>query len=365
MWDSIKKLKYRADANLVDAKAELEERLHDRIELPLAGLHGEKLYLTGLGRLRARVAELNILYNNLPEHRRVHDTIVLDAYSSATIEGARTTVAQVKQSFCDPRTKDDRMVVNTVTGCKFAYEYPITGKNIRKLWEKVVDGVCENAQHQGTLYRSGMVYIGNASSTIHTPAAPEQVAELMKRWFAFRETQSQDLLLNAFVAHFYFVYVHPFCDGNGRMARILNASQLYHGGYKKMRNLPLSAAINKQLGGYYSSLSDSGIVLNGQEQKWMDLSPFVSYMLDAFEQCLVDAALSRNALTGRESRILDRMNKVGIHAEITARKAATILECKPDSARKVLNSLCKKGYLTATASGKTLIYRLEPQFSLD
>ncbi len=365
MWDSIKKLKYRADANIADAKAELEERLHDRIELPLPGIHGEKLYLTGIGRLRAKAAELDILYEKLPEHRQVHDTIVLDAYSSATIEGARTTVAKVKQSFSNPRTKDDRMVVNTVTGSKFAYEYPITEKNIRKLWDKVVDGVCENEQYKGSYYRNGMVYIGSATEKIHEPASAEQVPLLMKQWFAFREMGKQDLLLNAFAAHFYFVYVHPFCDGNGRTARILNASQLYHGGYKKMRNLPLSTAINKQLSGYYNSLSDSEIVLNGQEQKWLDLSPFVSYMLDAFEQSLADAALSRNTLTGRESRILDRMNKVGINAEITAKKAATILECTPDSARKVLNSLCKKGYLTATASGKTLIYRLDPQFSLD
>lgn len=366
MWDSIKKLKYRADADIADAKAELEERLHDRIELPLTGINGEKLYLTGMGGLRARAAELNILYEKLPEHRKVYDTIVLDAYSSATIEGARTTVAKVKQSFSDPRTKDDRMVVNTVIGSKFAYEHPITEKNIRKLWDKIVDGVCENAQYRGTCYRSGMVYIGNASSTVHTPASPEQIAEMMKQWFAFRKTESkQDMLIYAFAAHFYFVYVHPFCDGNGRTARILNASQLYYGGYKKMRNLPLSTAINKQLSGYYSSLSDSEIVLNGQEQKWLDLSPFVSYMLDVFEQCLVDAALARNVLAQRESKILDRMNKVGMNAEITARKAAAILDCKPDSARKVLNSLCKKGYLTVTASGKTRIYRLEPQFSLD
>ena len=43
MWDTIQKLRFRADANIPDAKAELESRLHDRMELPLPGIHGERL----------------------------------------------------------------------------------------------------------------------------------------------------------------------------------------------------------------------------------------------------------------------------------------------------------------------------------
>ncbi len=361
MWDTIKKLKYRADANIPEAKAELETRLHDRMELPLMGIHGEKLYLTGVTQLRKRAAELDLLYEKLPEHRGFQDTIILDAWSSATIEGAKTTVNQVRKSFDNPKTKDDRMVINTVLGSKYAYGRPITERNIRRLWNKVVDGVCENETQQGKLYRSGMVYIAGAGQTVHTPASPEIIPERMAQLFSFREV-SEDLLIRSFVAHFYFVYIHPFCDGNGRTARILNASQLYHGGYKKMRNLPLSTAINNQLSGYYSSLLDSETVLNGQEIKWLDLSPFVSYMLDAFERCLIDAALSENSLTPRESKVLERMNKAGVHAEITASKAAMILDCSTPSARMVLNGLQRKGYLTIDTANVPHIYRLEQHY---
>lgn len=166
------------------------------------------------------------------------------------------------------------------------------------------------------------------------------------------------MLIRSFVAHFYFVYLHPFCDGNGRVARILNASQLYHGGYRKMKNLPLSSAINNQLSGYYGSLADSETVLNGIDDRWLDLSPFVSYMLDAFERCLIDAALSVNALTEAESKLLERMNKAGIHAEITTKKAAGILQRSENGARTVLNSLVKKGYLTVETNKAPYIYHL-------
>ena len=359
MWDTIQKLRYLASAQIPDAVQELNNRLNDRVELPLPGLHGEKLFLTGMTALQAKANELNLLYEKLPISRGVKDTILLDAWSSATIEGARTTVDQVKKAFADPKTKDDRMVINTIAASNYAYGRPITTQNIRRLWVKIVDGVCENTEHMGELYRDGMVYIGSSSRIIHVPAAPEQLPELMEKWFAYRESEAENVLIQSFVAHFYFVYIHPFCDGNGRAARTLNASHLYHAGYRKMKNLPLSSAINNQLSGYYSSLADSESVLNGSEIHWLDLSPFVSYMLDAFERCLIDAALSANSLSDAEKKLLERMNKVGPKAEITTAKASQILGTSTDSARTVLNKLIKKGYLTMDPSHLPYLYRLQ------
>ena len=359
MWDSIQKLEYRAKANLADAQEELQSRLSDRMELPLIGLHGEKLYLTSIEKLREKASQLDILYQNVPEHRGVKETILLDAWSSATIEGARTTVAQVRNSFTSPKTKDDIMVVNTITGCHYAYGRPITQKNIRRLWEKVVSGVCENREHQGKLYRDGMVYVGSLDRVIHTPATPQQLPDLMEKWFAFCESSTTDLLIHSFVAHFYFVYLHPFCDGNGRVARILNSSLLYHNGYRKMKNLPLSNAINKQISGYYGSLSESEMVLFSQGELWLDISPFVSYMLNSFERCLIDAALSKNNLNVTETKLLERMNKVGVNAEITVTKASKIIDRSDSVTRKVLNGLVQKGYLIADTSHTPHIYRLQ------
>ena len=361
MWDTIQKLEYRARASIEAARQELTVRLTDRLELPLVGLNGEKLYLTGVATLREKESELNRLYDQLPAHRGVKDTILLDAWSSATIEGARTTVQQVRAHFENPRTKDDRMVVNTIAGSNYAYIHPIAQANIRKLWEIVVDGVCENAQYRGELYRDGMVYIGSGDRVVHIPAQPEQLPEFMAQWFAYRESGTSDLLIHSFAAHFYFVYLHPFCDGNGRCARILNASQLYHGGYRKMKSLPLSSAINQQLSGYYGSLTDSEAVLNEADGRWLDLSPFVSYMMDVFERCMVDAALSGNTLTEAEALLLDRMNKAGVHAEITVKKAAGILGQSEGGARTVLNSLVKKGYLTINTGKMPYLYSFHKQ----
>jgi Fic family protein len=359
MWDTIQKLEYRAKANLSQAKEELNDRLTDRLELPLPGLSGEKLYLTGITKLREKVAELEQIYQQIPNNGGMTDIIVLDAWASATIEGARTTVQQVRQSFKEPKTKDDRMVINTVKASNFAYRNPVTPKNIRKLWESIVDDVCENENLKGTLYRSGPVQIASQERTIHEPAHFEDVPELMEKWFSFRDGTAENPLIRSFICHFYFVYVHPFCDGNGRAARILNASQLYHAGYKKMKRLPLSSSINSHLNGYYRSLTDSEIRIMGIDGYWLDLSPFVSYMLEVFEDCLINAALSTNKLTENEAKLLERMNRVGLNAEITVNKAKSILDCSESSARRVLINLVDKGYLSVDSSQRTYVYSLQ------
>lgn len=363
MLRTIRKMQYRAQANVPGAKAELEERLHDRLELPLSGIHNEKLYLTGISQLEQKAAELRSMYDQLPKKRGMADRIILDAHSSATIEGARTTVARVRACFDCPITKDDRMVVNTVIGSKYAYNRSITQKNLRTLWETITNGVCENKHLDGKLYRAGMVEIGNVGRTVHIPATPQRIPELMEQWFSYREKDRS--LIGSFVSHFYFVYIHPFCDGNGRTARIINASTLYHNGWDKMRSLPMSSAINNNLQGYYRSLEDSEIPIQRGPGCWLDLSPFVSYMLDTFEQCLIDAALSQNRLTPNEQKLLGRMNQVNGIAQITTKNAARILGNSESAARKTLRNLVEKGYLTVTMDKIPYIYSLEPNIPLD
>ena len=358
-WDPIQKLKYRAKAGISQADRELQYRLEDRLELPLPGIRGEKLYLTGYGALQKRADDLITMFQKLPSRRGIQDVILLDAWSSATIEGARTTVEQVRRSFDNPKTKDDRMVVNGIAAANYAYTHLITERNIRKLWEMVVDGVCDNDACKGTQYRDGDVYIGSETQRIHVPASYESIPDYMSKWFAYVGEKGDDLLIRSFVAHFYFVYIHPFCDGNGRLARICNAAYLYHGGYKKVKTLSITGAINRRLHGYYNTLEESENIMVDGDVRWLDLSPFVAYMMDVFEGAVIDGALAKNVLTDRERRILDRMNQIGIHAEITARKAAGMLEVSESSARGTLNALVQKGYLVVNTSQLPFIYRLQ------
>ena len=363
--DTFEKLEYRIKAGITEAKDEKERRLSDRLKLPLEGLHGEQVYITGLKELTKKAQQLRKVYEDVPKSNRVVSVILLDAHSSATIEGAHTTVERMKHCLTSPETKDEMMVANTYKGCIFAYEHQIKENNIRKLWDIIVKDVCENKKYAGTLYRDGMVFIGNENETAHEPAQVKDIPRLMKDLFAFDNGFDLDPLIKSFVFHFYLVYVHPFCDGNGRIARTINSSQLYHSGYEKVKSIAMATAINKNLSSYYRSIRDCEIVINKSgSNKWLDLAPFIDYMQKIFEDSMINAKLANNVLSESQSRILDRMNKVGPNAEITVQKAMTITGLSDSGARKALNKLANEGYLIIDKSRRKYVYVLgrRPEF---
>ena len=140
------------------------QRFHDQEALQWSGITIEdffnselfrnleqELKLTGYSELKEKAAALNCMYEAVKTVRETQHVILLDAWPSATIEGARTTVAQVVASASDPKTKDDKMVLNAIRASNYAFKVPITKKNIRHLWETVVVDVCENEEHRGKL----------------------------------------------------------------------------------------------------------------------------------------------------------------------------------------------------------------------
>lgn len=203
------------------------------------------------------------------------------------------------------------MVVNTVRAMNYAYRHGINGENIRMLWEMVVKDVCENERLAGEKYRSGMVYVGSRDRMIHTPPHPEKIECMLQQLGPFLAQSQENIWIKAAIFHFYFVYVHPFCDGNGRVIRILTNAYLYQSGLKKVRYLPLSRTINQRLNGYYHTLRDAEILyLNGK--KWMDFTPFVDYFLECVEACMIASVREDISLGANEENILKRMQKKGI-----------------------------------------------------
>lgn len=358
MIETIEKLQYKAKANVSGAKKTLEERIKGKVVLPLLGINGEKICITAKSELEEQIKTIKKLYKALSNDKLEKDCILLDSFNSATIEGAHTTVSEVRKSFLNPKTKDAKMVVNTVNAQNYAYQNPINQDNIRQLWDTIVDGVCENKDKAGTLYRNGMVFIGNDTNTVHTPAPANKIKKMMENAFDFYSESEMDNILKSFVFHFYFVYIHPFCDGNGRCARVINSSQLYFSGMNKIRYIPLITAINRNLPGYYRSLIDSEITYETDKTKWLDISPFLSYMLDVYEQGIIDASKAKNRLSQSETIILERMNKKGQGAEITVKNAAKILNQTEGNARKVLNKLAEKQYLSINMDNRPYIYKL-------
>lgn len=358
MYESYTTLKIKEKAGIASAAHELQYRKQHREVLPLYGLKDTVIYMVQTEEIQNRLKSIESLYEKVNSEQKVKDIILLDSFHSATIEGARTTVENVRKAYDKPKSKDDKMVVNTIHGMNYAYENEITMENIRALWETVTQDVCENEHLAGTLFRTGMVYVGSHTDIIHTPAEPEQIESMMNELFAFMNNSDYNVWLTAGIFHFYFVYTHPFCDGNGRMARILTNSLLLHKGMEKIKYLPLSRTINSSLSGYYTSLKESEAVqTNGK--RWIDITPFIDYLLGIMEECIVTSIKEDKRLSENQRLLLSKMQKRGKGTEISIVTAADILKVTPSTAGKTLNTLADMGYLEKTKQAGKNIYILQ------
>ena len=358
MYESLKALKIKEKYGDKSAAAELKRRESERHELPLHGINNEAMYIVLNEDIIKLLETISKLYASVTDTAKVSEVILLDSYHSATIEGARTTVDNVRRSYEHPDTKDDKMVVNTMLAMNYAYEHVISQADMRELWEIIVKDVCENTQYAGKVYRDGMVYIGNALKVIHTPAEPKQIGGMIDSLYDFLSASVLNVWLKAAVMHFYFVYVHPYCDGNGRMVRVLTQSYLYHNGLDKMRYIALARAINEELSGYYTALSDSEYVYANGKSK-MDITPFVYYFLSIVERALVTSLQEDVEINAKQQLLLGKMHKQGQNAEITIATAARILNLSQQTAAKHLNSLVESGHLIKLKRDRRNIYILK------
>ncbi len=277
------------------------------------------------------------------------DTVLLDSFHSATIEGARTTIENVKNAINAPKSKSDIMVVNNMKALDKVYSgFRINDNNIRGLWDIVVNMVCENSHIRGNKYRDGEVFISSLERVVHTPAIYTEIDFYMSTLFEFIDKAAFDSLYKGIIAHFYFVYIHPFCDGNGRLARILQNYCFYIGGYEGVRKIRISQAINMHLGSYYKVLEhvEKPVILDNHFM--LDLTQFIDYMFDRIIEACNLSEKKQDSLNEQERKLLTRMSKRGIGAEITVAHAASLMNVSLDKARRILNELTERQYLYKT-----------------
>lgn len=339
-------------------KEKLANALQNMITVSSSAVDGGHIVYFITEDIAGKLNKIDIMYERVNADINEEESILIDAYHSATIEGAMTTVENVVKAFSNPTEEDEMMVVNTVKALKEVYSQGINEDNIRKIWEITVDGVCGNTSVMGEKYRNGQVYIGGVCMPVHTPPDYRKVPYLMDELFKYIENSRDNIWVKASVAQFLFVFIHPFCDGNGRVGRMITQHVLNSSGKNKIRTVEISKSINENLSSYYKALRESEDVYGGK-QKFMGITPFIDYMLDSILRALVDASARSRKMSSIQSVILKKMKKHGAGTEITVKKAMEITKAGYGPTLKGLNELCIIGYLEKRTEHGKNIYRLK------
>lgn len=203
---------------------------------------------------------------------------IIESLASARIEGNHTTIADYVQDKIEGKnTSQPHKEISNIEACVklIDHEFNVNQEfKVSEFFIKQLHGVLtkdlllEGSKEPGA-YRNHNVSITQSK---HTPSDFIKVPELMKSLFEFinRDDPLQADLLKVAIAHHYFVWVHPFDNGNGRMARLLTYIMLKQYGFFKVLFINPAAIFceNRNLYIEYLEKADTGTDENIKE--WCD-----------------------------------------------------------------------------------------------
>jgi Fic family protein len=204
--------------------------------------------------------------------------------------------------------------------------------------------------------------------TVHfeAPRAARLEAEMAKllRWF--NAEAPMDPVLKAGLAHFWFVTIHPFDDGNGRIARAITEMALARADESKERFFSMSAQIAIERKDYYAQLETA-------QRGDLDLTDWLRWFIDCLDRALDGAngsitavlekarlwqQINRRPVNERQRLIINRMLQ-GFEGFLTTSKYAKLAKCSADTAlRDIQELLARKILVLNEGRGRSTSYRL-------
>ncbi|MCF0216199.1 MAG: Fic family protein [Fibrobacteraceae bacterium] len=201
---------------------------------------------------------------------------------------------------------------------------------------------------------------GMGREQVHYEAPlPKNVPAEMKKLIKWMNSQkNMDGFLQSAIVHLWFVTIHPFEDGNGRIARALSDLFLAKSDGTPLRFYSLSSQIQKERKAYYNALE---ITQQGDGDITLWLKWFLGCLQRALESAMkkVEDVFKKSRFWEEHSTIVfnerqtSMLNKLfdGFEGNLTSGKWAKINDCSTDTALNDLNDLVKKGVLKRSAAG--------------
>ncbi len=288
----------------------------------------------------------NALEGIVAPHKRVRqlvaDMTMPRNRSEAEIAGYRRVLDTIHSSALDIPFRPS--VVEQLHGDLYAFTSVPAGR-----WKNVDNAISETLTDGSTRVRFQTI------SAIATPAAMD---ELHERFLDERDAGRHHPLLLIGCYVFDFLAIHPFRDGNGRVARLLTLLALYQDGYSVGRYVSLERLVIETRGSYYDSLQAAG---HGWHEGQHDIWSWLEYLLGVivaaygeFERRVGGVSGGRGAKTAA----IEHFVRDGIVEEFTiadVREAA--LGASDSMIAKVLARLRDEGVIASLGTGRSARWR--------
>lgn len=306
--------------------------------------------------------------------RAMAENLTYDVVYSSEIEGISLNVEQVRSSIArklgieNVKQTAPSHYVDSVVGVMLEairqYDQPLSKEKLCA-WQSAFfpSGFSEGRDIEVGKYRTNEEHIVSGMfgrEKIHYIApSPERVEAEMQKfidWFNTKEPLSY--VIRSAVAHFWFVSMHPFEDGNGRLSRIISDMLLARGEESEFRFYNISSQINKDKKHYYDILERTQHG-DGDITEWIVW--YLQKMKDALGEAdaMVTTVLNKSLFWQRVSSVpmTDRQIQMlnlfldGYEAKITSKSWATLAKCSKDTAIRDIQHLVDKNVLIEDIPG--------------
>ena len=307
--------------------------------------------------------------------KAIAENLTFDIVQSSEIEGihlnsedVRSSIARrlgidsIKQSDTSSHYIDG--VVNVMVDAMEHYDRKLT-KETLCAWQSAFfpTGFSGGSKIEVGCYRTHEEHIVSGylgKERIHYVApSPQRVEEEMTRFIDwFNDASDESYIIRSAIAHLWFVSIHPFEDGNGRLSRILSDIMLARGDQSQLRFYNMSTAINKDKRHYYSIL-ERVQHSDGDITEWLVwyLKILISSINEA--NAIVSTVLNKSLFWMKASTIpfnerqTKTLNKFldGYEAKITTKSWSALNKCSKDTAIRDIKDLVEKGILHVDIPG--------------
>ncbi len=347
----------------------------DRLAEPLASVRHRQGRLTG---------HMEALGFNLRQEAMLR-TLTADVLKSSEIEGEKLDAEQVRSSVArrlgmdigalKPADRHVEGVVEMMLDATRHYDKPLTGERLfawhaalfptgRSGMTKIRTGTWRDDSTRPMQVASGPP--GKEQVHFEAPKAsrlPREMKAFLK-WFESRE--QINLVLRAALAHLWFVTIHPFDDGNGRIARAIADMALARSENSPQRFYSMSAQIQQERNAYYD-------ILERTQKATMNVTPWMEWFLCCLDraidgaQNILSAVLNKARLwervkdaqfNERQRLMLNRLLD-GFAGKLTSSKYARLAKCSQDTAHRDILALVDLGVLARNPeAGRSTSYSL-------
>lgn len=345
----------------------------------LSQLLGEVRYVQG--RVVGRMEALGLSIRS----EAMLQTLTQDVLKSTEIEGELLDPEQVWSSIARrlgmdiasliPSDRHVEGVVEMMLDATQNYQEPLSKERLfgwqaslfptgRSGMYKVITGTWREGDEEPMQVVSGP--LGREKVHFQAPDASLIEEEMGKFLEWFNSETALDPVLKAGIAHLWFVTIHPFDDGNGRVARAIADMQLARADRGGQRYYSMSAQIRQERSTYYA-------ILEKTQKGSLDITPWLEWFLTCLRTALsladekLEAVLQRarfwdrhavTPLNERQRLLITRLQE-GFEGKLTSSKWAKIAKCSQDTAGRDIQDLIRKGILEKEgAGGRSTSYTL-------